>query len=337
MHPLFHPRLINEPFGDPGLFIAALYDRQALLFDLGDLAPLSARDILRVNHIFVSHAHMDHFGGFDRWLRLSVGRDKQVTLFGPAGFIACVGHKLLGYTWNLAPSFRYDLVLRVTEVLGDGQGLMTSFRLRDGFRATETTPVALAGDILVDEEAFQVRAAVLDHGTPCLAFALEEKCHVNVWKAAVEAAGFQVGPWLRELRLAVLRDDPDDRPLRVWWRENGVEVELWRPLGELRDRLLSVVPGQKIGYVVDAMGHAANIARIVQLVQGADVLFIEAPFAGEDQAIADAKRHLSAPVAGRIARAAAVKRLEPFHFSTRYAGRGERLRDEALAAFAGTG
>jgi ribonuclease Z len=48
--------------------------------------------------VFVSHAHMDHFAGFDRLLRVTLGRDKSIALFGPAGFIDRVEHKLAGYT-----------------------------------------------------------------------------------------------------------------------------------------------------------------------------------------------------------------------------------------------
>jgi ribonuclease Z len=87
MRPRFHPRLINGPFDDPGLFIPFLYENRAILFDLGDINTLSARDILKVSHVFITHTHMDHFIGFDRLLRLFLGREKKLYLYGPQGFL----------------------------------------------------------------------------------------------------------------------------------------------------------------------------------------------------------------------------------------------------------
>ena len=56
MRPLFHPILINGRFGDSGLFVGPMFEKRAVQFDLGDLAALPARRVLRIAHVFVSHA-----------------------------------------------------------------------------------------------------------------------------------------------------------------------------------------------------------------------------------------------------------------------------------------
>ncbi len=340
MTPLFHPQLVNDPFGDPGLYVDFMFEKRALLFDLGDLGALSSRKLLKVSHAFVSHAHIDHFSGFDRLLRLILGRGRDLHLFGPAAFIDRVRHKLGAYTWNLVAGFADDLVIHATEVHAHDRGVIAAFRLKDGFREGSAAGIGLVDGVVLDEEGFRVRAAVLDHGIPCLGFALEEKRHVNVWKSALDREVLRAGPWLRELRRAVLRDDADETPIRVWWREAGRVVERVVPLGELKARILRIVPGQRFAYVVDAAFHAANAKTITALAAGADTLFIEAAFLEEDAAVAAGKRHLTAHQAGTIARLAGVERLVPFHFSPRYADRGDLLIAEAMAAFApppGTG
>jgi ribonuclease Z len=55
MPPRFHPTLVNGPFGDPALYVDVLFERRALLFDLGGLEQLPPRKILRIRHAFVSH------------------------------------------------------------------------------------------------------------------------------------------------------------------------------------------------------------------------------------------------------------------------------------------
>ena len=39
----FDPTLINNPFDDPGLYVDLVFERRALLFDLGDLSRLAIR------------------------------------------------------------------------------------------------------------------------------------------------------------------------------------------------------------------------------------------------------------------------------------------------------
>ncbi len=104
MNPSFSTYLVNPPFGDPGLYVEIRWARRALLFDLGDNTALSPTRLLRAMDVFVSHTHMDHFIGFDRLLRIALGRGKTLRLYGPPGLIANIDGKLRGYTWNLANS-----------------------------------------------------------------------------------------------------------------------------------------------------------------------------------------------------------------------------------------
>ena len=61
----------------------------------------------------------------------------------------------------------------------------------------------------------------------------------------------------------------------------------------------------------------------------------KAAFAEADAALATERAHLTTVAAGRIAREAGVRRIEPFHFSPRYAGEEGRLLNEVVDAFSG--
>jgi ribonuclease Z len=333
MKPLLHPDLVNGRFGDPALYVECMFERWALLFDLGDLSTLSPRKLLRISDVFISHTHIDHFVGFDQLLRVLIGRDQKVRVFGPSGIVEQVEHRLAGYSWNLVDRYATDLVFDVTEVRATDEALCAIFRFQNRFRREDGPRRALADGLLCEERGFRVRCAVLDHRIPCLGFAIEESQHVNVWKNRLDEHRLPVGPWLREAKEAILSGRPDDTPCRVRWRENGVERERTLSLGALKRDVMRIVPGQKVGYIVDVAYSPENVRRIVELVRGADVLFIEAAFAHADAARAADRAHLTTEQAGRIARLADAKRVEPFHFSPRYADAEERLVREVDEAF----
>lgn len=334
MKPVFHPSLVNGPFEDPALYIDFLYEKRAVLFDLGDLRLLPPRKILRVGDVFVSHTHMDHFAGFDRMLRIMLARDKVLRLYGPPGFIDRVEHRLASYTWNLVERFEADFTIIAAEFDGAAEMRSAKFRCRRRFLREHDHMAAVCDGIILDEDTFRIRAVLLDHGIACLAFALEEKEHVNIMKNRLLEMGLGVGPWLTELKRAVLKGGEGDTPFRAWWREGGGEVrESFLPLKLLRENVLRVVPGQKIAYVTDAVCSDCNSRRIVDLARGAEYLFIEAMFLLEDQAMAREKRHLAAGQAGRLAGLAGVGRADFFHVSPKYSEREEEVRREFEVAF----
>jgi ribonuclease Z len=335
MRHLFHPRLVNDGFGDPLLYVDFEDERRALLFDLGDLSALPPRKLLRVSHVFVSHAHMDHFSGFDHLLRVVLGRKQGIVMFGGPDFIAQVEHKLHAYSWNVVQRYEVELVIEACEIGTEGGMQRARFSSRTGFAREACPPVDLAGDLLHDEMLFRVRGRFVDHGIPCLAYAVEEKAQVKVAKDRLARLGVSTGAWLRELKHAVLTEAPAATPIPVRWRDRHGDHEMTRSVAELRDVVLDVVPGQRLGYATDLRYTETNTQTLEQLLAGVDRLFIEAVFLDADRDHALRKNHLTARQAGAIARRIGARAVVPFHFSPRYEGREAALVAEVQAAWCG--
>jgi len=87
---MYGAALINDPFGDPGVYVECRYRHESLLFDLGDVHRLPPRKLLKVDYIFVSHTHMDHFIGFTWNAGTVTSRCCSIwatcTVFRPASF-----------------------------------------------------------------------------------------------------------------------------------------------------------------------------------------------------------------------------------------------------------
>jgi ribonuclease Z len=333
---IFQARLVNGEWGDPGVCVDLKFQRRALLFDIGDVTGLATRVLLRVSDIFVSHTHMDHFAGFDHLLRVCLGRDTGVRLYGPPSFIAQVEHKLAAYTWDLVQNYATDLEIQVSELHGAALVQRARFRSRNQFRREHLPDIATEDGLLVAEDQFRVRAVPLEHHQiVSLAFAFEESTHINVWKNRLQERRLPSGPWLTELKSLVRAGKPDDTPIKVRWRTREGSRQETFSLGALKRDVLEFVAGQKVCYVTDASGNERNQERIRNFVQAADLLFIEAVFAEADCELAARKSHLTATQAGSIARAAGVRHAVPFHFSARYRGGQEDvLRSEFLRALA---
>src|SRR5262245_59722772 len=75
-----------------------------LLFDCGDgcLWQLPFGRIQEIDHLFFSHLHMDHVGGFDTFFRCTYNRaSKENHIWGPPITAEILQHRFRGFRWNL--------------------------------------------------------------------------------------------------------------------------------------------------------------------------------------------------------------------------------------------
>jgi ribonuclease Z len=274
---------------------------------------------------------MDHFIGFDRLLRLFLGREQQLYLYGPQGFLKNVEGKLAGYSWNLVKHYSNLFTLNVTEVHPDHM-ITRNYICQNRFMPAQEDIKQAFNGLLHKEPALSVSAEILDHSIPCLGFTIEERFHINIMKERVTGLGLEIGPWLNEFKQALYNNIDLDSEFEVRY---GGQASCKKRfiLGDLAKRIALITPGQKVSYIVDAGYSKSNVEKIIELAKNADHLFIEAAFLEKDRDIAEKKCHLTAWQAGSIAGKAGVKQVTPFHFSPRYKGLGQLLEKEAMDGY----
>jgi ribonuclease BN (tRNA processing enzyme) len=311
---------LNGVFGDPLLHARLRFRARSLLFDLGSGERLSARMAHQVTDVFISHAHLDHIGGFVWLLRSRIGDFPPCRVFGPPGLARNVAGFLEGVLWDRvaerAPRFE------VAELHGDVLRLYELDARRP--RCDAVGERAVADGVLLTEPGFRVRAVTLDHGTPVLAYAFEPDVQLNVRKDRLVARGFAPGPWLGALKRHVLAGNT----AATITLPDGTETTV----GAAAADLVLMSPGKKLVYATDLADSADNRRRLIALARHAHTFFCEAAFVEADVEQARRTGHLTTRACGEIASAAEVARLVPFHFSRRYFNNPQRVYAEVSAA-----
>lgn len=311
--------LIGGVFGDPLLHVRFRNIKQSLFFDLGDPSRLAARVAHQVTAVFLSHAHLDHIGGFIWFLRSRIGPFGACRIFGPAETIARIESFLNAITWDRieenAPVFE------VCEI--DGTRLKRT-RLQPGHPKVMLPDVTIENGIILREEMFQIRAMVCDHNIPSVAYALMFHQEICVRKERLKASGLPPGPWLGRLKRAIINEKPKTDIL--------LPTGETRQAGQLRETLTIIRPGKKLVYAADMADTQKNRQKLIDLARSAHTFFCETAFAHKDKAKADATQHLTTLAAVEIAYRAEVERLAPFHFSKRYEHNPGEIYGEILAA-----
>jgi ribonuclease Z len=298
--------LVNGVFGDPLLHARLRHQRRSLLFDLGEGSRLPARVAHQVSDVFISHTHIDHIGGFLWLLRSRIGETTLCRLYGPPGLAANINGLMRGILWDRigehGPRF---------EVSELHQARLLRYALqggRPGAKLLEEHKVE--SGVLHSEPGFLVRATILDHGTPVLAYAYEPAQTFNIRKDRLQARRLTPGPWLGELK----------RRLRAGQGDVCVAMPdgSRQSVHDLANDLVLINPGKKLVYATDFADSPENRTRLRALAHGAHTLFCEAGFVEADAAQAARTAHLTTRACAEIAIDAGVARLVPIHFSRRY-------------------
>lgn len=312
--------LVNGVFGDPLLHLRIRHKGRSLLFDLGEGGRLSARLAHQVTDVFVSHAHMDHIGGFQWLLRSRLGDFPPCRVYGPAGIAKHIAGFMQSFLWDRVAD--RGPVFEVYELHGE---MLHGFRLQAGYPGMQRLEtVRITDGILCKETGFQIRAVQLDHHTAVLAYAFEPDMEIHIRKDRLSARGLEPGPWLAALKQAVL-SKTDNTLIEL---PDGTQATA----GKLQKDLTLIAPGKKLVYATDLADTPQNRENLVTFARHAHTFFCEATFLQADTDHAERNGHLTTRACGEIATAARVGRLVGFHFSRRYTERPEDIYDELRLA-----
>jgi ribonuclease Z len=277
-----------------------------LLFDCGEgcLRRVPAGDLLGLDHLFFSHLHMDHVGGFDTFFRLLYQRNtKPNHLWGPPETRRILQHRLQGFMWNLHDSMQatWHICDIHPERLESAR-----FELSEAFAVAHPAPSRGYERVILDEPAFTVEALTMDHQTPVIAYLVREKARSNLDPEKLAALGLAPGPWMQ-----LLKSNPAGLA--------GVEIQgRSYQIAWLREQLLVTTGGASIACLTDFLLDDNAAGRLEVFLQGCQTLVCESQYRAADLSLAQRHFHMITTQAAQLAQRVQPQRLILIHLSSRY-------------------
>lgn len=310
----YYIRRINSPFDDSSVFVRNVYMKKAVLFDCGRLGNIENSEIADVTTVFISHTHIDHFIGFDRFLRGSLLSNNVVKIFGPRGIINNVKGKLSGYTWNLIQD--YELSFHVFELTDDG--IYSSLFSSKNFFNEER--LGRYEEKLMLDDDFSVEYDFFDHGIPSVGYRLKEPVRISINKDKMKAEKILSGQWIKDFKNIVLCNDKSNNEILV----DTVDGQKKYYINELTEKIVEFPKPQDITYITDIAPSYENYKKAVKLSYESFLLIIEAVFLQQDIEHADAKKHLNINLSKGIFKESLSEYVSFGHFAPKY----DRQREE---------
>ncbi|HEX2866477.1 MAG TPA: MBL fold metallo-hydrolase [Ignavibacteriales bacterium] len=302
-------QILGRPGRDNAMFVWVNSGTQffRLLFDCGEglLREIRQSDIKAIDHLFFSHTHIDHIAGFDYFFRRNYDREeKPVYVWGPEKTSGIIQHRLLGFIWNLiseAPGKWY-----VTDI-SESSMASFSFKTKEGFEVKHFEGETDFNGLVLETPGFKVKAAIMNHIIPTIAYVVSENDSLNINKAELLQSGLPQGAWLEKLK--DLRLDENEI---ISLDGNGFRLK------DLREKLLITTPGEKIAYLTDFVNDDLSRRRAIELIEGCDTVVCESQYSYLDEELAKKNYHMTTRQTASLAKEAGAKKLILFHVSERY-------------------
>ncbi len=320
------PTFFAGMLDDPVLYLHVRPSGRALLLDCGQLHHLAKRVLRSVEALFVSHAHMDHFMGFDTFVRNNHVAPRTFDIYGPPGIAEKSARKLAGYDWNLTePSW---CTLRVHEVFPDRT---TTFVMpgAEGFTCHPAGEEERQDRVIHRSQYVTVEAELCDHKIPSLIFRVTEEPPFGVDGEKLERAGLVRGDWLRDLQKCFHGGFSDPQPLKVLRRrEEAIEEEEVPDVRGLYEEIRHETPPAALGYVTDIGFSDGNLARVLSLMEGVTLLVCECSFLAAERDKARLSHHLCTDDLNDLMERLRPALVLPMHLSKSYWGKSPHLYEE---------
>lgn len=279
---------------------------ERLLFDCGEgcLSELSFAEVTSIDHLFFSHLHMDHVGGFDSFFRCTFNRDTRPNqVWGPPETARIMQHRFEGFLWNLHEQM--SATWRVVDV-HSREVRMARFELREAFAVRHDEGTRPYERTIWNGSGCTVEAVTLDHRTPTLGYIVREKSRSNIDSSRLASLGLRPGPWLKQLK------EPSARSSVL------VIDGVTHSVDELKNELVVETPGESLAYLTDFLMDEQAIGLLVEALHGSRTIVCEGQYRHSDLELARRNFHLTTVLSATLARRARVGELVLFHLSDRY-------------------
>ena len=319
--PPFHrlaPTFAGGLIDDPLLLVRIISSGRYLMFDCGQVHHLAKRIFNRLDALYISHAHMDHWMGIDTVIRYVHASPGVIKLFGPPGLADKLESKLAGYDWNLAED--YWATLQVHEIFPT-RIRRDVFCGPESFRRKHLGAEARNPEQPLSQTAdFEVFAATCEHRVASLAYRVNERPRFLIDKDKLAALGLMPGPWIGELKRRILQGEGLDADLEVCRRDADGRPRQAR-VRDIRSLLRRIQRPQRpaaIGYISDVGFTEANRTRLTELMQGVDLLICECTFLRDGRQRARNSHHLCTDDVNWLLRDLRPRFFLPMHLSKTY-------------------